>query len=45
MAICRRCVRRAIAEIKQRSQSSVIGWVTKIYYFKASRASEDKLNC
>jgi hypothetical protein len=24
---------RAIAEAKQRSQWSVIGWVTKIYYY------------
>jgi hypothetical protein len=27
------CVRRAIADTKQRSRWSVIGWVTKIYYF------------
>jgi hypothetical protein len=29
--LIRKCARRAIAETKQRSQWSVIGWVTKIY--------------
>jgi hypothetical protein len=38
------CVWRAIAEAKQRSQRSVIGWVTKIYYLELLRASEGMLN-
>jgi hypothetical protein len=37
------CARRAIAEAKQRSQRSVIGWVTKIYYLELLRASEGTL--
>jgi hypothetical protein len=37
------CARRAIAEAKQRSQWSVIGWMTKIYYLKVLRASEGTL--
>jgi hypothetical protein len=36
------CVRRAIAEAKQRSQRSVIEWVTKIYYRELLRASESR---
>jgi hypothetical protein len=32
--------RRAIAELKQRSQRLVIGWVSKIYYLELLRASE-----
>jgi hypothetical protein len=36
--------RRAIAEAKQRSQRSVIGQVTKIYYFELLRASEGTLS-
>jgi hypothetical protein len=32
--------RRAIVEAKQRSQRSVIGWMTKAYYLKLLRASE-----
>jgi hypothetical protein len=35
---------RAIAEAKQRSQKSVIGWVTKIYYLELLRASEGTLS-
>jgi hypothetical protein len=38
------CARRAIAEAKQRSQCSVIGWVTKIYYLELLRASEGTLS-
>jgi hypothetical protein len=38
------CTRRAIAEAKQRSQRSVILWVTKIYYLELLRASEGTLN-
>jgi hypothetical protein len=34
---------RAIAKAKKRSQRSVIGWVTKIYYLELLRASEDTL--
>jgi hypothetical protein len=36
--------RRAIAEPKQRSQWSVIEWVTKIYYRELLRASEGTLS-
>jgi hypothetical protein len=36
-------LRRAIAEPKQRSQWSVIGWVTKIYYLELLHASEGTL--
>jgi hypothetical protein len=36
---------RAIAEVKQRSQRPVIGWVTKIYYLGLFRASEGTLSC
>jgi hypothetical protein len=36
--------RRVIAEAKQRSQWSVIGWVTKIYYLELRRASEGTLS-
>jgi hypothetical protein len=32
------CARSAIAEAKQRSQRSVIGWLTKIYYLEFLRA-------
>jgi hypothetical protein len=32
------CTRHAIAEVKQRSQWSVMGWVTKIYYLELLRA-------
>jgi hypothetical protein len=39
------CARRAIAEAKQRSQWSVIGWVAKIYYLELLRASEGTLSC
>jgi hypothetical protein len=38
------CAWRAIAEAKQRSQRSVIRWVTKIYYLELLRASEGTLN-
>jgi hypothetical protein len=38
------CARRAIVEAKQRSQKSVIGWVTKIYYLELLRASEGTLS-
>jgi hypothetical protein len=38
------CARRAIAEAKQRSQKSVIGWVTKIYYLELLRASKGTLS-
>jgi hypothetical protein len=37
------CARRAIAEAKQRSQWSAIGWVTKIYYLELLCASEGTL--
>jgi hypothetical protein len=43
MARCQRA-RRAIAEAKQRSQRSVIGWVTKIYYLELLRALEGTLS-
>jgi hypothetical protein len=33
------CAWHAIAEAKQRSQRSVIGWVTKIYYLNASEGT------
>jgi hypothetical protein len=42
---CDRCAWRAFAEAKQRSQRSVIGWVTQIYYLELLRASEGKLSC
>jgi hypothetical protein len=38
----RSCARCAIAEVKERSQRSVIGWVTKFYYLEFLRASEVK---
>jgi hypothetical protein len=38
------CTRRTIVEAKQRSQWSVIGWVTKIYYLELLRASEGTLS-
>jgi hypothetical protein len=38
------CAWRAIAEAKQRSQWSVIGWVTKIYYIEFLRPSEGTLS-
>jgi hypothetical protein len=38
------CGRGAIAEAKQCSQRSVIGWVTKIYYLELLRASEGTLS-
>jgi hypothetical protein len=38
------CARRPIVEPKQRSQWSVIGWVTKIYYLELLRASEGTLS-
>jgi hypothetical protein len=38
------CASHAIAEAKQRSQWSVIGWVTKIYYLDLLRASEGTLS-
>jgi hypothetical protein len=38
------CARRAMAEAKQHSQRSVMGWVTKIYYLELLRASESKLS-
>jgi hypothetical protein len=34
------CSRCDIAEAKQRSERSVIGWVTKIYYLELLRVSE-----
>jgi hypothetical protein len=34
----------AITEAKQRSQRSVIVWVTKIYYLELLRASEGTLS-
>jgi hypothetical protein len=36
--------RRAITEAEQRSQRSVMGWVTKFYYLELLRASEDTLS-
>jgi hypothetical protein len=39
------CGRRAIAEAKQLSQWSVIGWETKIYYPELLRALEGTLSC
>jgi hypothetical protein len=39
------CALRAVADAKQRSQWSVIGWVTKIYYLELLRASEGILSC
>jgi hypothetical protein len=36
---------RAIVEAMQRSQWSVIGWLTKIYCLELLRASEDTLSC
>jgi hypothetical protein len=38
------CARRAVAEVKQRSQRSVIGWVTKIYYLELLFAWEGTSN-
>jgi hypothetical protein len=38
------CARRVIAEAKLRSQWSVMGWVTKMYYLKLFLASEGTLN-
>jgi hypothetical protein len=38
------CARRAIAEVKQRSQWSVMGWVTKIYYLELLSDSEGTLS-
>jgi hypothetical protein len=38
------CGRGEIAEAKQRTQRSVIGWVTKIYYLELLRASEGTLS-
>jgi hypothetical protein len=38
------CARRAIAEAKHRSQWTVLGWVTKIYYLKLLRAAEGTLS-
>jgi hypothetical protein len=38
------CARRAIAEAKQCSQLSVIGWLTKIKYLELLRASEGTLS-
>jgi hypothetical protein len=35
-----RCAWHAIAEAKQRSQRSVMGWVTKIYYLGLLRANK-----
>jgi hypothetical protein len=34
-----RSVRSAIAEAKHRSQRTVLGWVTKIYYLRASEGT------
>jgi hypothetical protein len=39
-----RCAWRVITEAKQRTQRSVIGWVTKIYYLGLLRASEGTLS-
>jgi hypothetical protein len=33
-----------MTEAKQRSQRSVIGWITKIYYLELLRASEGTLS-
>jgi hypothetical protein len=38
------CAWYAIAEAKQRSQRSVIGWVIKIYYLEHLHASEGTLS-
>jgi hypothetical protein len=38
------CAWRAIAEAKQRSQRSVIGWVKNLYYLELLRASESMLS-
>jgi hypothetical protein len=38
------CARRAIAEVKQSSQWSVIGWVIKIYDLELLRSTEGTLN-
>jgi hypothetical protein len=38
------CAELMIAETKQCSQRSVIGWVTKIYYLQLLRASEGMLS-
>jgi hypothetical protein len=38
------CAQRAIAKSKHRSQWSVSGWVTKIYYLEPFRASEGTLS-
>jgi hypothetical protein len=38
------CARCEIAEAKQRSQKSVLGWVTKIFYLELLRASEGTLS-
>jgi hypothetical protein len=38
------CARHQIAEAKQCSQRSVIGWVAKIYYLEFLRASECTLS-
>jgi hypothetical protein len=38
------CARRAVAEAKQCSQRSVIGWITKIYYLELLRATEGTLS-
>jgi hypothetical protein len=40
----RQSARRAIVEVKQRSQRPVIGWLTKIYYFELLCASEGTLS-
>jgi hypothetical protein len=39
-----KCTRRVISEAKQRSQGSVIRWVTKIYYLELLRAAEGTLS-
>jgi hypothetical protein len=39
------CAWRTIAEAKRRSQRSVIGWVTKVYYLELLRASVSTLSC
>jgi hypothetical protein len=39
------CARRAVAAARQRSQWSVMGWVTKISYLELLRASEGTLSC
>jgi hypothetical protein len=38
------CAQHVIAEVKQRSQKSVIGRVTKIYYIELFRALEGTLS-